>query len=261
MAEAFENILLETPFTGLARITINRPSKLNSLDASTLRELGVALDALEDEIRVLAITGAGEKAFVAGADIAEMVRYSVPEAEAFSRLGHEVFARLEAMDRVVIAEVNGYALGGGFELALACDLAVASDNARFGQPEVALGVTPGFGGTTRLARRVGPTRARYLLFTGEQVHAPEALTMGIVNAVVPKTELRAKVDGIAQKILKNSPLGVARTKRSIRMGEETPLAVGNAFEQQMFAGSFASEDLREGMTAFLEKRPATWKGR
>lgn len=258
MTETYENLLVERPTPTLLRIVIHRPKTLNALNRATLIELGRALDQVPAEVRVVALTGAGEKAFVAGADIAEMAAFSAVEAQAFSRLGHQVLAKLQTMDAVVIAEVNGYALGGGCELMLACDFAIAAENAKLGQPEVGLGVTAGFGGTTRLVRRVGEARARQLLFTGETIGAREALAYGLVNEVVPQPELRARVDAIAEKIGGNAPLAVARTKRSIQVGAEIDLEAANNFEQQAFALCFATEDQKEGMRAFLEKRRARW---
>lgn len=257
----FENLLVEQPVPGLARITINRPKVLNALNRATLGELGRCIDGLSAETRVVVVTGAGEKSFVAGADIAEMRAYGPPEAEAFSRLGHEVLAKLEDGDRVVIAEVNGFALGGGCELMLACDFAIAAENAKLGQPEVSLGVTAGFGGTTRLTRRVGAARARQLLYTGDVIVAKDALAMGLVNEVVPAAELRARVDAIVAKILSQSPLAVVRSKRSINVAAEVDLASANVFERQIFGLCFSSADQKEGMSAFVEKRKPAWTGR
>ena len=261
MTASYANLILETPSPAVARVTVNRPAKMNCLDRATLAELDACLSALPSGVRVVVLTGAGPKAFIAGADIAEMSGLSVGEAHAFSQLGHAVLSKLEVMDAVVIAEVNGYALGGGCEVMLACDFAIASDNARIGQPEVALGVTPGFGGTTRLLRRVGAARARQMLYSGEPVTAAQAVELGLVNEVVAPSELRARVDAIAAKILSNGPLAVAATKRAVRIAAETDLATANAYEQQAFAMSFATADLREGMKAFLEKRPPEWRGR
>jgi enoyl-CoA hydratase len=245
----------------LVRITIDRPKALNALNRATLEELDQALLSIPSSTRVVVITGAGEKAFVAGADISEMASYGPLEAAGFSALGHRVLGRMESLDQVVIAEVNGFALGGGCELMLACDFAIASDNAKLAQPEVGLGVTAGFGGTTRLSRRVGDARARQLLFTGEQLTAADAKAIGLVNDVVPQAELRARVDAVAEKIAKNAPLAVALSKRSIRVGAESDLGTANAFEQQVFAMCFASADQKEGMKAFLEKRKPTWAGK
>jgi enoyl-CoA hydratase len=256
-----ENIIVESPRPELVRITINRPASLNALNRAVLTELAAAVGQLDRSVRVLVLTGAGEKSFVAGADISEMAALGPRDAGAFAKMGHDLGARLERLDQVAIAEVNGYALGGGCELMLACDFAIASDNARFGQPEVSLGVIPGFGGSTRLSRRVGIARARQLLYTGEQVDAQAALRIGLVNEVVPKAELRARVDAIADKIVKNGPEAVRLAKRSVNTGAETDLETANAFEQQAFALCFATEDQKEGMRAFLEKRKPAWAGK
>jgi len=256
-----QNIIVESPRPEILRITINLPNALNALNRAVLNELRTALEALDTKQRIVVITGAGEKAFVAGADIAEMASFNPSEAAAFSRMGHELCSKLEALEQVVIAEVNGYALGGGCEIILACDFAIAAENAKFGQPEVALGVTPGFGGTTRLLRRVGQARARQLLYTGEQISAADAKAFGLVNDVVPQTELRARVESIAEKILKNGPLAVRLAKRAANIAAETDLSTANAFEQHTFALFFSTEDQKEGMRAFLEKRKPTWTGR
>lgn len=253
-----ENTSFATPFPEFGRLTIDRPKKMNALNRTTLREIAAILDALPREVRVLSITGAGEKAFIAGADIAEMIDFSVKEAREFSELGHAVLGRLEAMSAVVIAEVNGYALGGGCETLLACDFAIAAENAKIGQPEVGLGITAGFGGTTRLLRRVGAARARQLLYSGEAISAAAAASIGLVNEVVPFAALRDRVDAIARSILKNGPDAVIATKRAVKLAEDTDLGSANAFEQQVFAAGFASEEHREGMRAFLDKRPAAF---
>lgn len=256
---SYENLLLETQ-DGITRITVNRPKALNALNRATLVELDRALQDLPSGTRVLVLTGAGEKSFVAGADITEMSAMSATEANAFSALGHRALSRIEALTVPVIAEVNGYALGGGCELMLACDFAIASDNARFGQPEVGLGVTPGFGGTTRLVRRIGEARARQLLFTGEQVSATDAQSMGLVNQVVPAAGLRDRVTELAQKIVKNAPLAVAYAKRLAIAAKETDLSTANLLEQQVFGLCFATEDQKEGMRAFVTREQPTWRG-
>ncbi len=254
---SFENLIVES--TGpVTRITLNRPKQLNALNRATLTELGRAIDGLAEGTRVVILTGAGEKAFVAGADIAEMAGLEAPAATAFARLGHSIGDKLERLDAVVIAEVNGFALGGGCELMLACDFAIASENAKLGQPEVKLGVTAGFGGTTRLSRRVGRALANQLLFTGENIDAQRALAIGLVNEVVPKEGLRARVDAVAQMIVDNAPLAVAATKRAVRVGAESDLATANAYEQEIFGQCFSTADQKEGMRAFTEKRKATW---
>lgn len=257
----YEHLIIEAPRPEVLRITINRPSALNALNRAVVRELTSAVEDLEPAVRVVVLTGAGPKAFVAGADIQEMAQLSPAEAAAFSRAGHALGERLEQLDAVVIAEVNGYALGGGCELMLACDFAIGADTARLGQPEVGLGVTPGFGGTTRLVRRIGPGRARQLLYTGEQIKADEAKAIGLLNEVVPAAELRARVDAIADRILQNAPVAVKLTKRAVNLAAEAELGAANAFEQQVFGLCFATEDQREGMKAFGEKRKPAWKGR
>jgi enoyl-CoA hydratase len=258
----FASLLVEHA-GGVTRVTFNRPRVLNALDRATLEELDAAVAAVASDpaVRVLVLSGGEGKAFVAGADIAAMAALGPVEAAAFSRLGHRVMARLEALDVPVIAEVNGFALGGGCELVLACDLVIAADRARFGQPEVKLGVIPGFGGTVRLTRRVGPGRARLLLYAGGQVDAAEALRIGLADEVVPAADLRARVDALAAEIVKNAPRAVAWAKRAVRLAEDSDLATGAAFEQELFGMCFATDDQKEGMRAFLDKRPAAWTGR
>lgn len=243
-------------------LTLNRPEKLNALSAELLGELDVALAALsgDDTISCAVLTGAGEKAFAAGADIAAMLELSTDQARHFSELGHRVCARIERAPFPVIGAVNGFALGGGCELALACDFLYAADNAKLGQPEVNLGLIPGFGGTQRLARRVGSGRARELCYTGDAIGAEEALRIGLVNAVVPRAELMTKVKEVAGKIAKKGRVAVAQCKRVIFSGEDIPLDNANALETQAFAMLFGTKDRREGMSAFLEKRAATFTG-
>jgi enoyl-CoA hydratase len=246
---------------GVTTLTIDRPKALNALDPNLVEALGRALDAVPAETRAVVLTGAGEKAFVAGADIKAMAAFSAEDARAFSEKLHGVGRRLERLDVPVIAAVNGFCLGGGCELMLACDFAIAADNARFGQPEVGLGVIPGFGGTTRLGRRIGDARARQMIFTGETIDAAEALRVGLVTELHPLADLMDRARALAAKIAKNAPLAVAHAKRSARVGEETDLSTANAFETSAFALCFATEDQAEGMKAFMEKRPAAWKGR
>lgn len=245
----------------VSTLTIDRPDKLNALSDEVLGGLGTAIAELEGrtETRCVVMTGEG-KAFVAGADISAMKDMGVDEAKAFSAAGHAIFAALEALPFPVIAAVNGFALGGGCELALACDFIYASSKARFGQPEVKLGVIPGFGGTQRLARRVGVAKARELVYTGAMIRADEALRIGLANAVFEPDELLAKAKETAATIATTGPLAVAAAKKVIADGEGLPLAEANALEVEAFAGCFSSVDQTEGMAAFLDKREATFKG-
>ena len=248
---------------GVVTVTLNRPDKLNALNAELLGELSrVATDLSRDaSVRCIIVTGAGDKAFAAGADIAAMSEMSAPEARSFAALGHGIGQTLESAPFAVLAAVNGFALGGGCELALACDFIYASDKARLGQPEVNLGVIPGFGGTQRLARRVGEARARELCMTGDMVAADEALRIGLVNAVVPHADLLPRVRDVAKKIASKGPLAIAAAKRVILRGADVPLPTANELEGAAFAALFGSHDQREGMKAFLEKRPAKFEGR
>jgi len=246
----------------VAVLTLNRPDKLNALNEELLTALEQALADLDRDagVRAAILTGAGEKAFAAGADIAAMRGMSAATAMAFADLGHRVGRRLEIAHFPVIGAVNGFALGGGCELALACDFLYASEKAKLGQPEVNLGVIPGFGGTQRLARRVGIARAREMCMTGDMIGAEEALRIGLVNAVVPPAELLAKAHAAAEKIASKGPLAIAQCKRVLLRGEGVPLSVANELEIQGFSGLFGSADQREGMAAFLEKRAASFKG-
>jgi enoyl-CoA hydratase len=247
----------------IATITIAREKALNALNWQTLNEITWALrEADGDErIRVVILTGAGEKAFVAGADISEMVGKTADEARAFASAGRAVGDTIEVMKKPVIAAVNGFALGGGCELALCCDFVYASDKAKFGQPEVNLGVIPGFGGTQRLARRVGLARAMELVLTGDLIGADEALRIGLVNRVLPGADLLAEVKKTAEKIASKGPLAIAYARRAVRKTQETFLSTGNDLEAELFALCFATADQKEGMKAFLEKRPAKFEGR
>jgi enoyl-CoA hydratase len=211
-------------------------------------------------VGVAILTGAGEKAFAAGADIAAMSKMTVAEAQTFAEAGHAVGAAMEAAHFPVIGAVNGFALGGGCELALACDFLYASDRAKFGQPEVKLGVIPGFGGTQRLARRVGVGLARELCYTGAIIDAQHALRINLVNAVFPGAELMSKVRDVAETICAMGPKAIAACKNVILNGVDLPLREANALECRTFAGLFSTQDQREGMAAFLEKRPAQFKG-
>ncbi len=263
MNEQFETITIAVDGP-LATITINREAALNALSTTVIAELTHAAAELEvsTDLRVVMLTGAGDKAFVAGADIAEMQELSPTQAHAFAEMGGALGQSIETSDKVWIAAVNGFALGGGCELALACDFIYASDRAKFGQPEVKLGVIPGFGGTQRLARRVGVAKAKELCLVGDPIDAAEALRIGLANAVVPHAELYAKVKELAAKIAANGPLAVAECKRLIQIGQSATLDHALALEQRSFGLLFATADQREGMSAFLAKprRAAQFKG-
>jgi len=258
----YENLQV-TVEAGIAHILIDRPEALNALNTATLLELEAAFADLAGagQSRVAILSGAGEKAFVAGADIAEMADLNPEQARIFSALGHRVFDGLAGLPFPVIAAVNGFALGGGCELALACDLIYASNNAKFGQPEVGLGVIPGFDGTARLTRRVGVARAKELIFTGYAIRADAAKEMGLVLDVFTPDALLAKVEAIAKTIASKGPLAVAQAKRVIDAGQDASLSTAGALEQQAFAALFGTQDRSEGMRAFLEKREATFEGR
>ena len=249
------NLLLEVE-NGIALLTINRPKSLNALNSETLAELNTCLAELEnnEEVKVVILTGSGEKSFVAGADISEMVNATPAEGRKMGLLAKEAFGRLENMPQVTIAAVNGYALGGGCELSMACDIRVASENARFAQPECGLGILPGFGGTQRLPRLVGKGRAKELIFTCDQITAEDAYRMGLVNHVVPQAELIDYCKAMAGRIMKNGPYAVSLAKQAINTGMDTDLDSGLKLEANLFGLSFSTADKKEGMTAFLEKR-------
>lgn len=259
----FQNILLEQPEAGIYLLTVNRPQSLNALNAATLDEITKAVTTIAGDAaaRVLLITGAGDKAFVAGADIAAMQDMSLEQAREFSEKGMRVMHSLEALPVPVIALVNGYALGGGCELALACDWILAADNASFGQPEVSLGIPPGFGGTQRLPRRVGPARALELLTTARQVKAQEAVAIGLANRIYPASGLRAGGLEMARAILAKSPMAVRLAKRAVQNGLNLDLFSACSLETDLFVEAFASEDRKEGMRAFLDKRSARFGGK
>jgi enoyl-CoA hydratase len=258
---AFENITLQID-GAVAVLTLNRPKALNALNTKTLEELQTALDQLRatDGLRVLILTGAGEKAFVAGADIAELSALHPTQALLFSQLGHRVMAGLEALPVATIAAVNGYALGGGLELALACDLVYASDKAKLGLPEVSLAVIPGFGGTQRLTRTVGRMRAKELIFTGDPVDAHRAKELGLVLDVRAPQDLMPFCRQVAATIANRGPLAIGQSKRVIEAGADLPLKDANELERQAFALMFGSKDQKEGMKAFLEKRAPVFTG-
>lgn len=239
----------------ITTLTVQRPAALNALNGETLRALADAVASLRTRqgLGCVIVTGAGDKAFVAGADIAEMSGMTPEQAHAFAQLGQSAFAGLEALEVPVIAAVNGFALGGGCELALACDFVYAGSHAKFGQPEVKLGVLPGFGGTQRLSRRVGIAMARELIFTGRMIGPEEALRIGLVNAVFPRAELLAKVKETATSMLAVGPKALAAAKRVINEAYHLPLTAAVAAEAEAFGGCFGPEQ-REGMEAFLAKR-------
>ena len=251
------NVIIQTD-KQIATVTINRPKSLNALNSETLEELDTAFSEIEKrkDIRVVILTGAGEKAFVAGADISEMVDATAPEGRAMSLLAMEAFNKLENMPQVTIAAVNGYALGGGCEIAMACDIRVAAENAVFGQPECGLGIIPGFGGTQRLARLIGKGRAKGLIFTCDKIKADEAYRIGLVNKVVPAEQLMSECMALAERILKNGSYAISLAKNIINAGMDTDLSTGLKMEADGFGFTFATADKKEGMTAFLEKRPA-----
>lgn len=245
----------------IATLTIDRQDKLNALNAQVVAELADAAQEVRitQNVRCLVVTGAGEKAFVAGADIAEMEAMRLDQALAFARAGHAAFDALEVLPFPVIAAVQGFALGGGTELALACDFIYASEKAKFGQPEVKLGVIPGFGGTQRLLRRVGNAHARELVYSGAIIDADEAFRIGLVNRVFAPSELMNGVRATAKTIAQMGPLAVAEAKKVMREGEGRPLHDANQLEIWGFAGCFETEDQKEGMRAFLEKRAPAFK--
>ncbi|MES1165558.1 MAG: enoyl-CoA hydratase-related protein [Verrucomicrobiota bacterium] len=246
-------------------ITVDRPAALNAIDVSTMRALSAAFEACAAAaaVRAVVVTGAGDKAFAAGADVASLSAMTADEAAAFSQLGHRVGMQIEALAVPVIAAVNGFALGGGCELALACDFIYAGEGARFGQPEVKLGAIPGFGGTFRLARRVGVARARELLFTGETIDAAESLRIGLCNRVFPAAQVLAEALRTAGAIAARAPLAVAQAKRALREGADGTPSGAAALETELFAELFATADLKLGMRAFLSKdnQPPRWQGR
>ncbi len=259
---AYENLLFEIK-DQIACITFNRPKVLNALNRKTVEELGDALNhAREDgSVRVLILTGAGEKSFVAGADINELAQRTPVDGKDFSLFGQEIFHRLETMGKPSIAAINGFALGGGCELALSCTMRIASKNARLGQPEVKLGIIPGYGGSQRLARLCGKGIAHELILSGEMISADEALRVGLVNRVVEQAELIPTAESIAKKIAANAPLAVKFAMEAVEHGMEMPQEEGLFLEATLFGLCCATEDMREGTRAFIEKRAAQFKGK
>ena len=236
-------------------ITIDRPKALNALNPEVLADLKTAFEAVDQAtIRCIVLTGEGDKSFVAGADIGSMSTMTKAEGEAFGKLGNDVFLMIEHFPIPVIAAVNGFALGGGNELAMSCDIRICSDNAVFGQPEVGLGITPGFGGTQRLARLVGPGMAKQLIYTAKNIKADEAYRIGLVNAVYPLEELMPAAEKLASQIAANAPIAVRAAKKAINEGLDLPMDEAVVVEEKAFGSCFQSADQQEGMGAFLEKR-------
>ncbi|CVK20234.1 short-chain-enoyl-CoA hydratase [Sporomusa sphaeroides] len=251
----YNNVLYQTD-NGIGMITLNRPKALNALNSELLTELNGLLDeiAQDDSVKVVIITGSGDKAFVAGADIAEMQNISPLEGRAFGKFGQAIFNKLENIPQPVIAAVNGFALGGGCELAMACDIRIASDKAKFGQPEVGLGIVPGFGGTQRLPRLIGKGRAKELLYTADMINAEEAYRIGLVNRIVAAEELLSTAKELAEKIMARAQAAVQLCKAAVNTGMDTDLESGIAYEAEVFGLCFASADQKEGMSAFIGKR-------
>lgn len=247
----------------LAIVTVNRPDKMNALNAEVIGELGEALDSLrgDDAVQGLIITGAGEKAFVAGADIGELAQMDAVSGVGVSRRGQGVFRSIERYPKPVLAAVGGYALGGGCELALSCHLRIASENARFGLPEVGLGIIPGYGGTVRLARLVGLGKAVEMTLTGDMVDASAALELGLVSRVVPREELMDESKALLRRVTRNGPLAIRSALESVYRAMDLPLAEAMGVESTLFGVLASTEDMREGMTAFLEKRKPDFKAR
>lgn len=260
---SYSHLLFEADERGIALVTINRPDKLNALSGEVIAELHEAVEQIARDayVRGVILTGSGEKAFVAGADIKELSRFSAFEAREFALRGQRTFRLLETMPKPSVAAINGYALGGGLELAMACTVRFAADTAMLGQPEVKLGIIPGYGGTQRLPRLIGRGRALELLLSGETITAAEAHRIGLINAVVPQTELLGRSRGWLHKVFDNAPLAVGLTMEAVDTGLNFGLEEGLRFEAAAFGVSAATEDRSEGTRAFLEKRRAVFAGK
>ena len=258
---AYKTLLYES-CNAIAYVTINRPDKLNALNRQVMEELFACFQALQkdEDVRVVILTGSGEKAFVAGADLNELAPQTAVEGKETSQFGQQVFNLIENLGKPVIAAINGFALGGGCELAMACTLRVAAETARLGQPEVKLGLIPGYGGSQRLPRLVGKCRALELILTGETVTAPESHRLGLVNLVVPAAELLAATEKLAQKIIANAPLAIKFALDAVNRGTEMPAAEGQFLEAALFGECCTTADMKEGTRAFLEKRPPKFTG-
>ena len=264
MASTFANLLYDLDAaTGILTLTVNRPAKLNALNAATINELGQAIEQARADanVRGILLTGSGEKAFVAGADIAELAQLDGPGAQAAAARGQAVFRRFETSPKPVVAAVNGFALGGGCELAMACHLRVAAENARFGQPEVNLGLLPGYGGTQRLVQLIGKGKALELLLTADQVKANEALRLGLANHVVPQAELLEFCKNLLLKMLSKAPVAIGLTIDCVNTYFDQGGEAGYAAEAAAFGQAFGTEDFSEGTAAFLEKRAANFQGK
>jgi len=258
----FSNILFEKK-NSIAYVTVNRPKVLNALNMATMEELRTAFHEIKNDVgvRVVILTGAGEKAFIAGADIGELAQHDAVSAKQYTHRGQSVLNLIENLGKPVIACINGFALGGGCEIAMACTMRLASETAKLGQPEVKLGIIPGYGGTQRLPRLVGKAIAMQLVLTGEMISAQEAHRIGLVNEVVPAASLIARAEAIAQKIIANPPLAVQYAMEAVNKGMEMTLGEGLYLEATLFGVACATEDKKEGTRAFLEKRPAVFKGK
>jgi enoyl-CoA hydratase/carnithine racemase len=261
-APALENVLYEKK-DGIGYVTLNRPKVLNALSQRTWQDLRAAFEDARDDatVRGVILTGAGDKAFIAGADISEIAHITAVEAEQSSRYGQDVLTLIETLGKPVIAAVNGFALGGGCETAMACTIRVASEHARFGQPEVALGIIPGGGGTQRLPRLVGKGRALQIILSGAMMTAQEAYRIGLVNEVVPATDLIPRAEAILKQIVANAPVAIRFSLEAVNRGLETSQAEGMALEASLFGLCAGTEDKNEGTQAFLQKRPAKFTGR
>lgn len=258
---AYENIIFQAD-DGITTITFNRPKALNALNGALLSEFSQALDEIaeNEDIRILILTGAGKKSFVAGADITELATFNALQAKIFSKKGQDAIGKLQELPIPVIGAVNGFALGGGSEIALACDFIYASENAKFGLPEITLGIIPGFGGTQRLPRLIGKNRAKEMIFTGKMISAAEAREMGMVNQVCAAESLMDEVLRTAKMIVSKGKVSLRAAKQAVNSGMDTDLLTGCGIECDAFALCMASEDAKEGTAAFLEKRKAEFKG-
>ena len=258
----FENLLLERD-GAVAIVTLNRPKVLNALNNQTLAELSACMATLkaDDSVRAIILTGSGEKSFVAGADINELATQSPVEGQAHARRGQLIFDAIEQLGKPVIAAINGFALGGGCELAMACTVRLAADTARFGQPEINLGLIPGYAGSQRLPRLVGKGIAMEILLTGDMVSAPRACEIGLVNRVVPAAELMTEAKKLAHALAAKAPIAVRVIIEAVNQGLESPFAAGEYLETSLFGTIASSEDMREGTKAFLEKRKPVWQGK